>query len=64
MHDKLAFYAIRKAVERCHPELAKSTQGHQELERMTVEIVTSLRESGLYFVNKFEMTQIRSQSSG
>jgi len=61
MQELAAFYAIKKAVERCRPELAESIQGRKELERMTTEIIASIREAGLYFVNQFEKDQVRAR---
>jgi hypothetical protein len=61
MEELAAFYAIKKAVERCRPELVGSIQGRQEIEGMTREIIASIREAGLYFVNQFEKDQVRTR---
>ena len=50
MNDKVAFYVIRNAIERARPELIETIQGRQELDRMTLEIMTALKEAGLHVV--------------
>jgi hypothetical protein len=41
---------MKNAIEHARPELVKSIQGRQELDRMTLEIMTALRQAGLHVV--------------
>jgi len=50
MHEKSAFYAIKSAVERSHPDMVDSIQGRQEIERVAREIMASIKQAGLRLV--------------
>ena len=60
VNQKLAFYAIKQAVERSLPELAGSIQGRQELDRMAHEILTAITEAGLCLTHVREAPPVRS----
>jgi hypothetical protein len=59
VNENLAFYAIKRAIERSRPELVESIQGRQELERMTHEISAALKEAGLCLAPAREIAAAR-----
>ena len=51
MNETSAFYAIKSAVERSHPDLINSIQGRHEIERIALEITAAIKAAGLRLVS-------------
>jgi hypothetical protein len=47
VNENTAFEVVRDAIKRARPELAESIQGREELDKMTLEIMTAINEAGL-----------------
>ena len=51
MHENAVYYAIQHAIRRLFPDWEKTAEGRDQTEKLIIEIMTEIKESGIRYVN-------------